>query len=238
MPFCFKLVYGVEMNDFNFFSKKIKLLGDSITHGVGGSGFEQNGEVIVNEFSRNPYGFCWAKLFKEYMEKNYNAKVVNNGCTGTTIEFIIEHFEVLVDDDDDLILCTIGTNNRHQNKDIETKPDRKDFAEKFYNNIKKLNDLFALNNKTVIFIANIPASTQNEQDKDTLWRILHMNDINDIYKYASEKAGFAFISMYDLMTSYIQERNIEIDQLLCDGLHPNDEGYAVMFELLRQALGV
>ena len=65
------------------------------------------------------------------MEKNYNAKVVNNGCTGTTIEFIIEHFEVLVDDDDDLILCTIGTNNRHQNKDIETKPDRKDFAENF-----------------------------------------------------------------------------------------------------------
>ena len=47
-------------------SLQIKLLGDSITHGVGGSGFEQNGEPIVAGFARNPHGFCWAKLFKEY----------------------------------------------------------------------------------------------------------------------------------------------------------------------------
>ena len=31
---------------------RIKLLGDSITHGVGGDGFVQDGEHIVNEFSR------------------------------------------------------------------------------------------------------------------------------------------------------------------------------------------
>ena len=30
---------------------RIKLLGDSITHGVGGDGFSQNGEHIVAEFS-------------------------------------------------------------------------------------------------------------------------------------------------------------------------------------------
>ena len=37
----------------------IKLLGDSITHGVGGSGFLQDGEPIVAEFSRNKNGNCY-----------------------------------------------------------------------------------------------------------------------------------------------------------------------------------
>lgn len=34
----------------------IKLLGDSITHGEGGTGFKQNGEPIVDGFCRNKDG--------------------------------------------------------------------------------------------------------------------------------------------------------------------------------------
>ena len=37
---------------------KIKLLGDSITHGVGGTGYCTNGEVIVDNYARNPNGYC------------------------------------------------------------------------------------------------------------------------------------------------------------------------------------
>ncbi|MBQ3100380.1 MAG: hypothetical protein IJC50_05245, partial [Clostridia bacterium] len=50
---------------------RIKLLGDSITHGLGGVGFEQDGEPIVEGFARNPNGYCWAKLFKDYMQEKY-----------------------------------------------------------------------------------------------------------------------------------------------------------------------
>ena len=71
----------------------IKLLGDSITHGAGGTGFEQNGELIVDGFSRNPDGYCWAKLFKGYMESQFDCAVTNNGCCGVKIEFIIDNFE-------------------------------------------------------------------------------------------------------------------------------------------------
>ena len=92
----------------------IKLLGDSITHGVGGTGFAQNGDPIVDGFYRNPDGHCWANLFKAYMAEHYGCIVTNNACTGTNIEFILEHFDKLVDKQDDLIICMIGTNNRHQ----------------------------------------------------------------------------------------------------------------------------
>jgi len=89
----------------------------------------------------------------------------------------------------------------------------------------------------VIFVANLPAAKENEQDGDTYYRILHMDDINEIYKRASEKAGFALISMYDLVSAYVKEKGILVDDILVDGLHPSDEGYKVMFTKLKEALG-
>ena len=217
---------------------KIKLLGDSITHGVGGTGFCQNGEPIAHGFARNPEGYCWAKTFKEYVEKEYGAELQNNACTGTKIEFIIENFDTLVSEDDDLIICTIGTNNRHHLKETGYPRTREDMGEEFYNNVLKLNEMFNSRGKKVIFIANIPASEENERDRVEFWRVLHMDDINEIYKRAAKTAGFDFISMYDLMTEYTSSHGIKIDDLLCDGLHPSDKGYDVMFELIKAALGV
>lgn len=217
---------------------RIKLLGDSITHGVGGSGFCQNGEPIVGDFKRNPDGFCWAKLFKEHMEEKYNCVVVNNGCTSTNTEFVISNFDSLVNAEDDFIICTIGTNNRHQYNNVGNRREREDLGKEFYGNVLKLNDLLSKSGKKYVLIANIPASPQNEEDGSYYWRILHMDDINAIYKHAQKQLGFDFISMYDLFSDYMKENNVEIDSLLKDGLHPNDEGYKVMYSLIKNAFGV
>lgn len=218
--------------------KQIKLLGDSITHGVGGSGYCQNGEHIVDRFSRNPDGFCWAKMLKERLEADFDCKVINNGCSGTDIQFIIEHFDTLVSEKDDLVICTIGTNNRHQYKNAGERRDRDEFAEEFYRNILRLHEMLVNAGKKMIFMANIPASAANERDGADYWRILHMDDINELYKRASEYAGFAFISIYDRFRSYIQEKGVELNSLLADGLHPNDEGYKLMYKIISEALGV
>ncbi len=215
----------------------VKLLGDSITHGVGGTGWAMSGDPIVEDFKRSPDSFCWAKLLSDHMKEKYNATVINNGCTGTTIEFIIKHFDTLVSDTDDLCICTIGTNNRHRAKELGDAPSREEWGKVFYDAVLQLNALFEEKNKAVIFVANLPAAQSNEVDGETYYRILHMDDINEIYKRAREKAGFAFISIYDLVDRYVKERGILVDAILSDGLHPSDEGYRVMFSLLCQALG-
>lgn len=215
----------------------IKLLGDSITHGVGGTGFEQNGEPIVKGFFRNKDGYCWAKLFKEYMESQYDCIVTNNACTGTTIEFIIDNFEQLVDVNDDIVICTIGTNNRHQYFENVPKHTKREHMEIFYNNILKLYDKFKKADKDVIFVANIPASANNEKDGENFWRLFHMNDVNDIYMKASSVCSFPFVSMYLLFLEYCELKGITVDSLLSDGLHPNDKGYDVMLKLMLKALG-
>ncbi len=217
-------------------SLRIKLLGDSITHGFGGTGYSPTDEHIVDEFYRNNKGYCWANSFRDYMKDKFNCTVINNGCSGTTIEFIIDNFDILVDDEDDFIICTIGTNNRHFYFSAGEKPEREAFGTNIYNNIIKLYDKFKSANKQVVFIANIPAAADRELDSDEFWRILHMDDINNIYKKASENCGLPLISLYDLFSQYCQTNNIIVDSLLSDGLHPNDDGYDVMFKLITEAL--
>jgi len=217
---------------------KIKLLGDSITHGVGGSGWQQNGEVIVTGWAQSPDSYCWANLLRDYMLEKYSATVVNKGCTGTKVEFIIDNFDSLVDDDDDIIICTIGTNNRHQYFVEGEKITPEEISHKFYVNVKRLYGMISDKRIPVIFVANIPASAENERDSDVYWRIIHMSDINNIYKQLEKDCGICLISLFDLFSKYCEEKNISVDSLLNDGLHPNDKGYKVMFDLLTDALGI
>lgn len=217
---------------------KIKLLGDSITHGVGGSGWEQNGEPIVPGWSQSPDSFCWANSLRDHMKEKYGATVINKACTGTNVEFIISNFEALVEPDDDLIVCMIGTNNRHQRFDSGQKKSREEMLDKFYANVQRLHSMLKETGIPVIFMANIPASAKNEEDGDYYWRILHMCDINDTYKRLAEEHGAVVVSLYDGFSSYCKENGARLDSLLCDGLHPNDEGYRVMYSLITNAFGV
>ena len=222
---------------------RIKLLGDSITHGVSGTGFAQNGETIITwgttTYKRNPDGVCWANMFRDYMAENYDCTVVNNACTGRDIEFIISNFDTLVDEEDDLIICAIGTNNRQQyhTENGGVRYTDEEFYADFYAKILQLYNMFKAANKTVIFIANIPASEANEQDGSNYWRVLHMDDIRDAYVEASDECGFPMIDLYDMFNAYCEENSIALDTLLADGLHPNDAGYRIMFELIVEALG-
>ena len=217
---------------------RVKLLGDSITHGVGGTGFEQNGEPITAGFARNPDGFCWANLFRDELESRYDCKVVNNACTGTNIEFVLERFDELVDGDDDIVLCTIGTNNRNQYFANGPKTSKREHMERFYRNILALSDRFEKAGKDAVFCANIPASAANERDGENFWRIFHMNDVHDMYLKASLERGFPFVSMYEAFSGYCASTGTALDSLLADGLHPNDEGYRVMFSLMMRELGL
>ena len=174
------------------------------------------------------------------MKERFNATVVNNACTGRNIEFIIQHFDSLVDAEDDLIICNIGTNNRHQYFVNGPRRTREEHIDRFYSLVVALNGMFKKIGKPVIFIANIPAGKRCEEGDLGVdnWRIIHMNAINDIYKRAAETEGFPLISMYDMFLEFCTEGNIDFETLLKDGLHPNNEGYEVMFLLMKRALGI
>lgn len=218
---------------------KIKLLGDSITHGACGTGYEQKGEVVVPGWRRNPDGYCWANLFRDHMEKSYDCKVVNDGCSGIHIQFLLEHLDEYVETDDDLIICTIGTNNRHRFFNDGDKPEREAFYNEFYEMLVTLKTRLDEKGKSVIYVANIPASHANDHnDGENYWRILRMKDIDTAHKRLEKEHGVTLISLYDLFLQRCERDGVFYETLLADGLHPNDEGYRVMYEILKESLDV
>lgn len=70
---------------------------------------------------------------------------------------------MLVDECDDLVICMIGTNNRHLLFTHIPKHPLEEHTDVFYRNILKLHERFLKNWKCVIFVTGIPASLENEK---------------------------------------------------------------------------
>ena len=207
----------------------IKFIGDSITHGVGGTGFNQDGIEIVSGWNVNTSGVCFANMFKSYMEGKFNCNVTNFGCTGTTSQFIVTNFDNLVTENDNIVICMIGTNDRNQGTTAQLT---------YYNNLKIIYTKAKEKGCDIIFMSGIPASVVNETDVNNP-KDYHMEDVDNIILKLSSDLHIEYISLYQEFTKYCETKNITIDSLLnSDGLHPNDNGYAVMYKLIMQQLGL
>lgn len=205
----------------------IKMLGDSITAGFGGTGYnveyQEGADLLFWGRYQNLSGTCWANSLKNYIESKYsNIHLTNYGVSGATSFNLVQYFETtnLVKPNDDIVIVMIGTNDRNNSKSS------------LYNNLKSLYTKIKAMNKKVIFMGSIPASIENEEE-----HTLHMEDINMIIEGFCKEYNIDFISVYKLFTEYCINTGITIDSLLSDGLHPNDEGYKVMFEIISNHLG-
>ena len=225
--------------------KKIKLIGDSITQGVGGTGFTESygdGDVflIVDEldtdqggrkFKVNTTGYCWANLLKKYLEDKFKVTVSNWGNRGMSAGrwMNMGHrdesgeykncIEQLIEENDDLIICMIGTNDRTY-----------DTYNNYINAMQQLiNYITITRNKKLVLVSSIPASIENETNGK---QNFHMEDVDNIITALAGKNKIFSISLYRKMMQYCSLKNIEMDNLLTDGLHPNDNGYEIMFKLI------
>ena len=205
----------------------VKLIGDSITHGEGGTGFKQDGELIMNiagtTWNVNTNGYCWANKFKNYLMQKFNCVVKNYRASGANSKTIVNGLEQLIDGTEDIVICTIGTNDRHNNTKLD-----------YVENIKTIYNYCNSRNIDVIFMSNIPSSVYVETERPK-W---HMEDVDMLLMKASYELDIEYISLYKLFLDYCIYTDTTIDSLLIDGLHPNDAGYDVMFYLICNALGM
>ena len=232
---------------------RIKLLGDSITQGMGATGYvgytiTENGkdisvrgngpdapnksvDYVEGDFlgedgSRRWYESTssngWANKLKRYFESKFDCAVKNYGMSGIDSGNLIGMCSNLVYDDDEVVILMIGTNDRATcaKDDFETN------VTVFVHHMINLN-------KKVVLMASLPASVSNESAQD-----YHMEDVGTILRKIAYSTGVAFISLYDEILDYCDDKDIDIDSLLNDGLHPNDFGYDIMFKIVSKKLGV
>lgn len=222
---------------------RIKLLGDSITHGHSGTGFCTDGDAIIPGSFRNPNGYCWANLLRDYLQSRYNCRVVNNGICGINTRFIIDHFDELVDPEDDIVLCLIGTNDRQQYASGGPKRDKPVRMQEIYANTLALEEKLRKAGKPTVFMVSVPAEGIYEAEESATaesghyWRQLHMEDIRDLYVKASAERNFPLIDHYTFFREYCRDHDVALSELLKDGCHPNDRGYELMFRFILKELG-
>lgn len=237
------------------YNYRICLLGDSITQGMGSSGFQQYDAVIdgqtynvrgngpnnpnaTSDYKIGEYlwtsggrrwyealdGNGWAHLFKNYMNEKFKIIVRNFGMSGINsgdLKYFINDFMDTKYNFDCFVLM-IGTNNREKGNLESLYADMND-------TIKTIKNY----GKDLIIMACIPASIANENT----FRV-HMEDVHNALRNISCENKIPFISVYNLFIDYCSNKGIKIDTLLSDGLHPNNEGYKVMFQLISNAMGI
>ena len=199
---------------------KIKVIGDSITHGVGGTGFQESfgdGEVIcvadgMNvSFRVNNSGCCWANKFKNYIETKYpNVSVDCWGTRGMSTETWLNDgstfdgvrkscLEQLISDEDDLVVCMIGTNDRTHRKNTE----------EFSLYMQQVIEYILNRGKKLLLLASVPASLANETevyDDGSKKQHFHMEDVNNLICHFANRYGVWFISLYNAMNRYLSKR--------------------------------
>lgn len=212
---------------------QIKFLGDSITAGVGGTGFAEDGDTIVNQYKVNTSGYCMTNLFKSYIESKYNNTVLNYGTRGIrsyNLKTWLSSGQV-VTEEDKLLIVMIGTNNKWATEN-STLQDLKSDLEWLINWCKN-------NNKKLILISAPVSSVQQDTTySDGSAVKFHNEDIDHAYKEVCYENNCDYIPMYQKMLEYCDFTNTSIDEILSDGLHPNDKGYYIMYKILMRSLGL
>lgn len=213
----------------------IKLLGDSVTAGQGGTGYTndtQHGELILTDsgygtYYTNPNGYCWANLLKAYFEGHFNCTVTNYGCSGMRVYRMKEHLSTLITDDDDIVIFMGGLNDRNDNSAHTT-------AEVLGSNIESIIDYCHANGKEIIIMSPIPTL-----DNETGTKNFKTDDIDHVYTKVASKNKMEYISVFKRMNDYCLESNTALSSLLnSDGLHPNDNGYSIMYYIICTGLGI
>ena len=204
-----------EYKPVSFYNKKVVLGGDSITAGVGGTGYAADGETIFGNYKRNPNGYCWAKLFATLLTEQYGCEVINNGCSGSRVNLWGENIDKLVPADTDVFILTIGTNDRQDDTEAKAR-------ELIMSNFEKINAYCMTNGIEFIACSPIPTSPVNEQIPAMK---THSWQINEFIKEACLKLNIKYCDLYN--KAYMYYINTDAAQIgtYADNLHPNDLMY-------------
>lgn len=212
----------------------VKLIGDSITQGVGSSDYDASGDVIISDnptaWSRNVGAKAWAAMF-EARVANDNISVINNGVRGCSTHQILYYWNQLIDGMEDIVICMLGTNNR-------TTADNATFSytkQSFYDELQKIKNTLEANGSDVIFMSAPPASASNESQSGIHF---HMNDVDDVITKFAADNNMEYLSLYKKTLDYMEKTGATLDDLLDDGLHPNDRLHKLMYGWIVEGIGL
>lgn len=193
----------------------VVLLGDSITDGAGGTGY--NGSY-TDAPSTNATGYCWANAFKKFLEKRYGTTVTNMGIYGSSL-FDQQPAAQEVLTKQDFVIWLTGTNDRNN-------------PEAYKNALPGAIHALREQCAGLLVISGIPATNADERAHQ-----VNMQKMDELIMTAAARTVPHF-SMYQAFVHHCGTLGIDLCDCFADHVHPNDLGYCMMFTLLCQKLGL
>ena len=206
-------------------SSKVIFIGDSLVSGVGGTGWQQDtGRYLLTyngaDLYANDTGTCWANMMRDYLVTNYGCTAYNNGLSGFNSINIPQNIASLVPSDTTHVIACWGINDRSLNYDT---------VAGYQTVIDYCNSIGA----EIIPITICPCLQPNNTYTITQY------DIVSRIKKVCEDNNFECCDLFGAINYYFYVKGITFDtNYLPDNLHPNDVMYTIMYNVVRQLLGV
>ncbi|MGY3419113.1 lysophospholipase L1-like esterase [Bacillus mycoides] len=181
--------------------------------------------VEIRETNRKNVGASGNSIYIQGLKIPKTTDVVNFGISGKHSQYLYQQREQLIESADSIVIMQIGTNDRHN---FKTTAVTKSYQRELIKYIRGLG-------KDVIVMAANPVSVANDMEAV---RNFKMDDVDRSIHQVTKEFKMDYISNYKGYMEYAVNTSVTIDSLLFDGLHPNDEGYKVMFELIAKGIGL
>jgi lysophospholipase L1-like esterase len=125
-----------------------------------------------------------------------------------------------------LTIIGFGMNDCWVDSEEPTDPSRISKGDFRQNMSYMIESLQSIDSK-IILIAPNPLGTRFEQ-----WRDERLREYVDIVVSIAEEYGTGLVNNNELFREYAAQEGQEMDDLLLDGLHPNDEGHKLIANFL------
>lgn len=161
------------------------------------------------------------------MQKVVQAK--NWGVSGWRTENIIENIDNLIEGSETIVLCLIGSNDRSAHNGAT-------YESELAQNMRYIYMQLCDKGAKPVILSSAPASIEDETTFAD--RIMHKEDVDTAARMAAATFGYEHISVYNHVLDYCLYTGTEVDDLLADGVHPNDAGYDVAFNYILKKIGL
>lgn len=209
---------------------RVFIFGDSIAHGF----YDSKGGWV----QRLTSDLHMQTLASMKSSQDFYAEVHNLGISGDTADGVIDRIEGEVEarrlhDTSDLIVISIGINDSLL-RDNMAICDVYDFQEK----IEKLADKAKDISGKVVFVGLSPVDESLTDpwkfgSNGEQWKNNRINLFEDTIKQVAITRDIPFIPIHD---AFLESMN-KGHNLLSDGLHPNDAGHEMIYQIVKPVIG-
>ena len=203
--------------------RSIRLIGDSITEGVGTDGHvdpfvENTGVVIFDDGQGNVHYEAttaaddWANSFRSYAAQRGVKSFVNAGIGGAFMHELAENPDAWIREGADVIFVALGTNDAGYYGTGEYRQDARVA-------------LAAAAKKAKLVVGVAPVSDL----RDTEMLVEPASALGDVLAQVCAEGGYAFVDARDVSSPA---------QFIDDSLHPNSAGSQAIWSCIRRDLGL